>query len=68
LKDAFYHRVIVFCYRVIVTIPTSAHARFQIVLAEKYLPLAAGELRALDALLSVKPQSEPDLSVCGGER
>ena len=44
------------------------HARFQIVLAEKYLPLAAGELRALDALLSVKPQSEPDLSVCGGER
>lgn len=33
--------------RVIVTIPTSAHAGLQVVLAEKHLPLAAGELRSL---------------------
>ena len=32
---------------VIVTIPTPAHAGLQVVLAEKHLPLAAGELRSL---------------------
>lgn len=42
--------------RVVMAVPSAAHAGAQIVLAEKLLPLAAGELRPLDALLRVKPR------------
>ena len=57
-----------FGYGVVMAVPAMAHAGFQIVLAKKCLPLTAGELRSLDALLSVKQRSEPDLSVCGDAR
>jgi hypothetical protein len=39
---------------VVVAVPASAHTRLKVVLAEEGLPLPAGELGALDALLRVK--------------
>ena len=36
-----------FCHRIVMTIPAPAHARIQIVFAQKRLPSLAGELSAL---------------------
>ena len=46
----------------------SIHADLDLRVSQHVDPTATGELRSLDALLSVKQRSELDLSVFGGAR
>ncbi len=46
----------------------AVHANLDLRIAQYVDPVAAGKLAALDALLSVKRRSEPDLFVCGDAR